>query len=202
MNENLKKYPTHTCIFMTLDEFQSLIDTLTDGLRYIDYELDGISFYHTDKAEETETYWNQDLNETLSEYFDAPVTSVHADDSEPIGIWICYKQDTKVYVKSIEREIGTEYWQVTFPATMTKEQINQAIKMASRYAMSYDYDAYDFDNAEDMARAIEKYDEHVKDVFDVRATEDGQAAFTYYLETFYGCIVNTCIPECEYEYEW
>lgn len=36
-------------------------------------------------------YWNRDLNETLSEYFQVSVTSVHADDADPIGIWICYK---------------------------------------------------------------------------------------------------------------
>ena len=46
----------------------------------------------TEKAEETETYWNEDITETLSKYFDVTVTSVHADDSEYLRVWICYKE--------------------------------------------------------------------------------------------------------------
>lgn len=84
-------YTKVSCIVMPYDEFQTLIATLTDGLREITYDLDGISFNHTDKADEIDKYWNRDLNETLSDYFQVSVTSVHADDFEPIGIWIGYR---------------------------------------------------------------------------------------------------------------
>lgn len=203
-------YPIHpmdmhqkvNCIFMTLEEFQALVLNLTDGLREIEYELEGIGFNDTEKSEEIDTYWNRSLNETLSEYFQVPVTSVHADDSDPIGIWICYKPSQTLFVKSTKPEIGTEYWKVTYPAFLDKEQIDKAIKMAIRYAQSYDYEEYDLDNKEDLARVIEAYDVHAKQVFPVRANQNGQAAFAYYLQTFYNCTVTKHIPEYDYEYEW
>lgn len=82
------------CIFMPFTEFQTLIHQITDGLREITYDLDGISFIHTDKADEEDVYWNKDLNETLSEHFHKDVTSVHADDASVLGIWIAYRSDT------------------------------------------------------------------------------------------------------------
>ena len=53
---NMNLHKTISCIFMTLSEFQTLITELTDGLREITYELDGISFHHTDKAEKQNVY--------------------------------------------------------------------------------------------------------------------------------------------------
>lgn len=88
---SINDYATVKCAVMPFFEFQDLISAITNGLRTVDYELDGIRFNHTDKAEEMDEYWNRDLNETISEYFQVSVTSVHADDADPTGIWICYK---------------------------------------------------------------------------------------------------------------
>ena len=55
-------------------------------------EVTNLQDNQAEKAEETETYWNEDITETLSKYFDVTVTSVHADDSEYLGVWICYKE--------------------------------------------------------------------------------------------------------------
>ena len=65
--------------------------TSADGtIGGLEYE-DGIYLTHTDKAEETDTYWNEDMLETLSKYFDVDVTSFHSDNCEYVGVWICYK---------------------------------------------------------------------------------------------------------------
>ena len=78
---------------MSFTEYQELILDITDGLKEVNYEYDGIYYEHTEKAEETEVYHNKDITETLSKHFSVIVTSVHADDSEYLGIWICYKED-------------------------------------------------------------------------------------------------------------
>lgn len=87
---NIKSYSLKYCIFMPIEEFEELILELTDGLKQVCYETDGIFYDDTKKVDETDTYWNEDMNETLSRHFRVNVTSVHADDSEHLGIWICY----------------------------------------------------------------------------------------------------------------
>ena len=89
---NIEKYELKKSIFMELDEFNELVLSLTDGLYQVEYELDGIFFSDTEKAEKTGNHWNGDIEETLSEYFDVIVTSIHADDCDLLGIWICYKE--------------------------------------------------------------------------------------------------------------
>ncbi len=199
---NIDLYKNISCIFMPFSEFQTLITKVTDELRKITYELDGISFNNTEKAEDTDVYWNQSLNETLSEYFQVPVTSVHADDSNPIGIWIAYRPKQIITVKSTEPEIGNEYWQVLCPTSMDKITIQTAIEMAIRYAESVDTDTYNFENEEDTALAIQDYDEHAKEMFLFKQTTNGQEAFEYYLTKFYGCTVQPCPETYDYTYEW
>lgn len=90
--KNTDKYSLKKCIFMTLDSFKELVLELTNGLKKVQYELDGIYFEDTDEAEESETYWNEYMTDTLSKYFDVQVTSIHTDDCEVLGVWICYKE--------------------------------------------------------------------------------------------------------------
>lgn len=89
--KNTEKYKLHKCIFMMLEEFEDLIAEVTDGLKIVVY--DGVSFWYedTEKAEETDTYWNQYIHETLSGYFDVEVTSIHFDSDEYVGVWIVYR---------------------------------------------------------------------------------------------------------------
>lgn len=89
--KNVENYSLKKCIFMLLDSYKELVLELTDGLKCVEYELDGIYYLDTEKAEETDTYWNERINETLSKYFDVTVTSVHSDDCDMIGVWIVYK---------------------------------------------------------------------------------------------------------------
>lgn len=90
--KNVENYQLKKCIFMELGDYKELIDKLTGGLKSVEYECDGIYYEDTEKAEETETYWNEYITETLSKYFDVTITSVHADDCEYLGVWICYKE--------------------------------------------------------------------------------------------------------------
>ena len=99
--KNISKYQLKKCIFMSFEEYQKLILDITDGLKEVYYDFDGIWYDDTDKAEETGVYHNEYMTETLSKYFDVKVTSVHADDADcPCifdtdcrGIWICYKEE-------------------------------------------------------------------------------------------------------------
>lgn len=88
--KNIRENQLKKCIFMELEDFTSLVEKLTDRLQTVEYE-DGIYLTHTDKAEETDTYWNEDILETFSKYFDVDVTSFHSDNCEYVGVWICYK---------------------------------------------------------------------------------------------------------------
>lgn len=90
--KNMENYQLKKCIFMELEEFKDLILNITGGLKRVEYELDGIYYEDTDEAEESETYWNEYITETLSKYFGVTVTSIHADDCEYLGIWICYTE--------------------------------------------------------------------------------------------------------------
>lgn len=88
--KNVRETQLKKCIFMTLEEFEELINTLTNGLKEVKFEF---SVYITDsnKADDEETYWQEDICVTLSKYFDVEVTSFHSDDCEYPCVWICYK---------------------------------------------------------------------------------------------------------------
>lgn len=89
--KNVRVSQVKKCIFMELEEFEEVVNEVTGGLKKVSYECDGIFFEDTDKAEETEEFWNEEMTDTLSRYYDVEVTSIHADDCEIVGIWICYR---------------------------------------------------------------------------------------------------------------
>ena len=88
--KNVRENQLKKCIFMELDEFKDLINKVTDGLKEVDYEF-GLFYMCTDKAETINTYWNEDIEVTLSRHFDVTITSIHADDWDDTGVWIVYK---------------------------------------------------------------------------------------------------------------
>ena len=89
--KNVRENQLKKCIFMELDVFTKLIEEITDGLLTVEYE-DGIYITSTQKTEDTDTLWNENILETLSKYFDVEVTSLHSDNCEYVGVWICYKE--------------------------------------------------------------------------------------------------------------
>ena len=89
--KNVSESEIKKCIFKEFDEFKSVIEEITDGLLTCEYDLDGLCTTETKKAEENETYWEENILNALSEYFGVEVTSFHADDSDYLSVWICYK---------------------------------------------------------------------------------------------------------------
>lgn len=78
-------------IMMSLPDFTELIETLTDGLKTVEYEF-GAYITHSDKADEMDQYNNEDATEILSRYFNKNVTSWHSEDNEENPqIWIVYE---------------------------------------------------------------------------------------------------------------
>ena len=86
--ENCKLIKTIT---MDLYMFKELIEELTDGLATVEYEF-GAYITETDKANETEIYWNENITATLSKYFDVNVTSWHSDTCAYPIVFICYNE--------------------------------------------------------------------------------------------------------------
>lgn len=84
--KNVKDYQLKKCIFMETEEFNGVIKKVFGDEFEADFGLDGICVWS--RAEELE---DVDINNGLSEYFDVNVTSVHIDDYDSIGVWICYR---------------------------------------------------------------------------------------------------------------
>lgn len=102
--KNVRENQLKKCIFMELDEFTNLIEKITDGLQTVEYE-DGIYMTSTQKAEDTDTWWNEDILESLSKYFDVEVTSFHSDSCEYVSVWICYKEKEHPHPRYTDNEV-------------------------------------------------------------------------------------------------
>lgn len=88
--KNVGENQLKKCIFMPLEEFEELINTLTNGLKEVKFEF-SVYITDSDKADEEDIYWKEDIHKTLSNYFDVEVTSFHSDDCDYPCVWICYK---------------------------------------------------------------------------------------------------------------
>lgn len=89
--KNVQKNQLKKCIMMLFDDFKDLIEELTDGLATANSEYE-IYISETPKAVDSNTYWDKEIIDTLSEYFDVTVTSFHSDNFTPACVWICYKE--------------------------------------------------------------------------------------------------------------
>lgn len=89
--KNVSKNELKKCIYKEYDDFKAIIEEITNGLLTCDFDSDGLTTIASDEAEDTGKIWDGNILTALSKYFDAEVTSFHADDDEFVGIWICYK---------------------------------------------------------------------------------------------------------------
>ncbi len=87
---NIRENQLKKCIFMTTDEFSKVFVDIfgeyNEDTNEIDIEfdtVDGIYFCGIS---------NEDVYIKLSKYFDINITSIHIDDFDTIGVWICYKE--------------------------------------------------------------------------------------------------------------
>jgi inosine/xanthosine triphosphate pyrophosphatase family protein len=90
---NIENYSLKKTIFMTFDEYKELIKNVTNGLKEPKYEYDGLYYEDTEEAIKQDKYFEENIVESLSKYFDTKITSVHADDSEYLGVWIVYQNN-------------------------------------------------------------------------------------------------------------
>lgn len=79
-----------SCIRLSFDEYQALVSRLfpDDGIT-VEYALDGL-WYESSSGND---FTDEDFFEPLAEQLGVSrVLSIHADDSEPIRVWIEYKE--------------------------------------------------------------------------------------------------------------
>ena len=84
--KNVKENQLKKCIFMETEEFNGIIKRVFGEEFEADFGLDGISVWSR-----AEGLSEKEINEGLSKYFDVTITSVHVDDFDDMGVWICYR---------------------------------------------------------------------------------------------------------------
>lgn len=85
--KNIKEHQLKKCIFMETYEFDEIIRQVF-GVEYVvEFSLDGMSIGNDEFSLDNET-----INKELSKYFDCNITSIHMDDCDEIGVWICYEE--------------------------------------------------------------------------------------------------------------
>lgn len=98
--KNVKDYQLKKCIFMETEEFNRIIKTVFGEEFEADFGLDGISVWSR-----AEGLSEKEINEGLSKYFDVIVTSVHVDDFDDIGVWICYIEKGYPHPRYTDKEV-------------------------------------------------------------------------------------------------
>lgn len=86
--KNVNNFQLRKCILLNYDKFSEVLKNAFGKEIRIHNCLEGLSY---DDMSSYENVTRKDVNEKLSAYFDVIVTSVHSDNYEPTGIWICYK---------------------------------------------------------------------------------------------------------------
>ena len=86
--KNVRDAMKKMCLFIEGDEFQRLIGSLTGGKVYPAFTLEGIDY----ECEDDMDFGNAEAIKILSEHFDIDVTSIHMDDCDYVGVWVCYKE--------------------------------------------------------------------------------------------------------------
>ena len=84
--KNVRENQLKKCIFKEYDEFKRDVwEILGDDVE-ISCDYDGIYFECDDEA-----LYTEEVLTGMSKYYDVEVTSIHIDDCEVIGVWICYR---------------------------------------------------------------------------------------------------------------
>lgn len=150
--KNIKPTQLKNCIFLSTEEFESIFKEITkdhqpDEDVYVEFDTcDGI--YFSDISEET-------VLSKLSEYFGTTVTSIHLDQYDKTGVWICYKESTKYnYIINLTFYAGsndpedTDNELVLFSSDKpyTKNEMVEIIRKANRLLNWFEDDDDEEDN--------------------------------------------------------
>lgn len=81
---------------MSWDDFSYLVSRYSGGKASPTYALDGISYWYGDDFNGEEEFDEKDFCAWIARNYDgiAEVTSIHADDCDSPGVWICYRPTT------------------------------------------------------------------------------------------------------------
>lgn len=111
--KNITEYNKKTCIFKTVEEMNDDIKAAIDPTANINVCLDGVEFTKTFadfKEPYTDDISEEEIFSKLAEYYDVKeITSIHIDDCDMAGVWICYKDSPVVETESIIRCKNCQY---------------------------------------------------------------------------------------------
>lgn len=82
---NIKHNQLKKCITLTVNEFKKIFVHIFEDNNNVDIEINAYEGIYFCGISAQEVYTK------LSEYFDVNVTSVHIDQEDLTGVWICYK---------------------------------------------------------------------------------------------------------------
>lgn len=88
--KNVRENQLKKCILLTTEELEKLMSEIFETKVIVHCSLEG-AWYETplkDLDIDDDTLCTE-----LSKYFDVNVTSIHIDDCEYIGVWVCYKEE-------------------------------------------------------------------------------------------------------------
>ena len=86
-------------ICMEFDEFKRMVEDLTDGLKTVVCDFEGMFYEDTNKAYDVDEYWNKHIHETIGEYFGINVSTIHTDGCEYAMVWIVYEEQSAKKMK-------------------------------------------------------------------------------------------------------
>ena len=86
--KNTKDWQLKKCIFLSDNEFETIMQkSFGDDVR-VEFSSDGI---WVDSDSRDTIISTDEINDRLSNYYGVTVTSVHIDDYDEVGVWVCYK---------------------------------------------------------------------------------------------------------------
>lgn len=97
--------------------------------------------------------------------------------------------ERKVIVKVSEEELPDEFYEITIPVGMSKEQFEKVYDIAVMYSTIAEYDD------------PEDYDEHFKEMLDFRQNCNGIQTFIEYMNIC-GFDVHQVYTHYDYEFTW
>ena len=84
--KNVRESQLKKCIFLTEEEMNNILKEIYDFPVKVHFSMDGL-WYDSEEDIDDET-----VKQDLRDYFGVQeVTSIHIDDCDYVGIWVCYK---------------------------------------------------------------------------------------------------------------
>jgi len=89
--KNVKKYQLQKCILLPSNSFKKIIHKIYGESVDVKFTREGMWIGYTNDASKIPF---EDISRKLAEYFDVKsIISIHMNDGDIIGVWICYKED-------------------------------------------------------------------------------------------------------------